>query len=318
MASSKFNMNSLGLGSGLLNEKSQELKEGFEIQYIPLLQIEPNKKNKYSMSDIEGLAEEIKTVGLKQNLDLLQIGPKKYKILTGHRRYEAYKILSLDNEKYNQVPCTISDLSSVKLPLSDESKEQYLINITNASQRQMTESDKFNQYLDLKGIYIEAQKNGFVLSGRRRDLIASDMSLSTQQIGKYDYIDKHGTEELKQAIKTDNISINQAAEIAHVEPTAQKKLLIETKENVSSKDNDSAEEKQRQKKQPMIDTLKQSSYQVNNKDLVNIQEKFSSVITPFENAISFNKKDYAKLLTAKEKIIIEFMKIEALIEKNSK
>jgi len=316
MASSKFNMSSLGLGSGLLNEKSQELKEGFEIHYIPLLQIEPNEKNKYSMSDIEGLVEEIKTVGLKQNLDLLQIGPKKYKILTGHRRYEAYKILSLENEKYNQVPCTISELSSVKLPLSDASKEQYLINITNASQRQMTESDKYNQYLDLKNIYCEAQENGYQLSGRRRKIIADDMSLSVPQVGKYDYIDKHGTEELKHAIKTDNISINLAAEIAHVEPAAQKKLLEETKNNTTSKNNDFAEEKP--KKHTIIDDLKYSSFLVDDKNFVSIQEKYSSVMRPLQNVISFNKKEYAKLLTSKEKIIVELMKIEALIEKKIK
>ena len=36
-------MNTLGLGNGMLNQFSQELKEGFTIEYIPINKIDENE-----------------------------------------------------------------------------------------------------------------------------------------------------------------------------------------------------------------------------------------------------------------------------------
>ena len=158
----KFNMNTLGVGGGLLNQVSQELKEGFEIEYIKLDDLTPNEQNKYSMENIEDLAESILTAGLKQNLDVIRMNNGKCKIVTGHRRYAALKLLvSQGHEKFNLAPCTVSILDSVKLPVSDENKELYLINVTNAEARKDTVADIYNQFLDYHKIYTDAKNNGY-------------------------------------------------------------------------------------------------------------------------------------------------------------
>ena len=84
---SKFNMNTLGLGNGMLNQFSQELKEGFTIEYIPINKIDENENNNYSTEDIDELVDSIRTVGLKQNLDVMLLPNGRYRLLTGHRRF---------------------------------------------------------------------------------------------------------------------------------------------------------------------------------------------------------------------------------------
>ena len=209
-------MNTLGLGNGMLNQFSQELKEGFTIEYIPINKIDENENNNYSTEDIDELVDSIRTVGLKQNLDVMQLPNGRYRLLTGHRRFKALSELAQEDTKYKMVPCTITALEQVQLPVSEKSKEKYLIHITNATQRHMTDSDKYNQYTDLVAIYTEAKNNGFTLTDKMRNLIAQDMQLSPAQVGKFDYIRNNASDELIDKIQNDEVSINEANDIAHL------------------------------------------------------------------------------------------------------
>lgn len=120
---SKFNMNTLGLGNGMLNQFSQELKEGFTIEYIPINKIDENENNNYSTEDIDELVDSIRTVGLKQNLDVMQLPNGRYRLLTGHRRFKALSELAQEDSKYKMVPCTITALEQVQLPVSEKARK---------------------------------------------------------------------------------------------------------------------------------------------------------------------------------------------------
>lgn len=295
----KFNMAKMGLGNGLLNQYSQELKEGLEIVKIPLDQIEENELNNYSIENIDELVDSIRTVGLKQNLDVMKIDDQHFKILTGHRRYKALQILSAEDSKYSMVPCTVTELNQVKLPVSDESKEKYLIHITNSTQRDMTESDKYNQYQDLVSIYKEAQKNGFALSDKMRNLIAKDMKVSPAQVGKMDYIRNNGTDELKNRIQENEITIAAANEIAHHDKEVQATL--------------------KPKKERIIDTLDQDSYKLDTGIITPFIKSCSTFTKDFNKAASscteLSKKDYARILESQKKIEAELEKMKKVINK---
>ena len=295
----KFNMNSLGLGNGLLNSYSKELKEGFEIINIPIEQIDRNEENNYSIENIDELIDSIRAVGLKQNLDVMKMPNGRYKILTGHRRFEAITELAKEDDKYKMVPCTVTEIGTVALPVSDDSKEKYLLHITNAAQREMTDADKYNQYKDLVSIYTEAKNNGFTLSDKMRNLIANDMQLSAAQIGKMDYIRNNGTEELEQRIQSNEISISEANEIAHHEKEAQASL--------------------KPKKQRIIDTLDKESYELDGSCIQSITNKCLNLNALYKEALSnekiVTKQDYAKIYEIRERIEKEYEKLEKIINK---
>lgn len=295
----KFNINSLGLGNGMLNQMSQDLKEGLEIINIPLDQIEENDYNPYSIDKIDELVDSIRTVGLKQNLDVMKIDDKHYKILTGHRRFKALQILAAEDKKYNMVPCSVTKLEQVNLPVSNESKEKYLIHITNSTQRDMTEADKFNQYQDLVSIYKEAQKNGFALSDKMRNLIAKDMKVSPAQVGKMDFIRNNGTDELKNRIQDNQITIAAANEIAHHDKDIQGTL--------------------KPKKERIIDTLDKDTYKLESNIITPFIKSCSVFTKDFNKAASecteLTKKDYAKLLEGQKKIEAEIEKMKKIVNK---
>lgn len=294
----KFNTSSLGIGNGMLSELSKQLKQGFEIINIDIDLIVENENNNYSLDGIDELVDSIRTVGLKQNLDVMKLADGKFKLLTGHRRLTALKILYKENkEKYKYIPCTVSSLSSVQLPISDESKEKYLIHITNATQRDMTDSDKYNQYLELKKIYSEAKKNGYKLTDKMRVLIANDMNLSPAQVGKIDYIHNNATDALKNRISSGEISIAEGNEIAHHSQEEQATL--------------------KPKKERIIDRLDKDKYTLHDYDIKEIAQKYDDVNKTFQTAIAqsktVKKKDYAKILELRQKLIADLKKLEDLI-----
>lgn len=298
----KFNVETLGIGNGLLNEMSQNLKEGFEVTLIPIDKIYENENNHYSIEDIDELAESIKEVGLKQNLDVIKGSNGNYKLLSGHRRFKALQLLSASDDKYKMIPCTITELSSVHMPIDDSKKEKYLITITNSTQRNMTDSDLFNQYNDLIDIYKEAEKNGYKISGRRRSLIAKDMNISSAQIGKMDYIKKNATPELIEEIQKDNISIYSANEIAHMKEDEQAEAISKSKEKEKVK---------------FIDTLTQETYNLSDLKIDNLITSISKLNNFYEQEkdyVTINKKDYAKLHDNYKKIIVALNNIGKILD----
>lgn len=296
----KFNTAALGLGNGMLNQYSRELRDNFELVKIPIDQIIENENNNYSTDNIDELVDSIRTVGLKQNLDVMKLPNGKYKILSGHRRFKALTILAAEDEKYKMVACTVTELDSVKMPISDESKEKYLIHITNATQRDMTDADKYNQYKDLVSIYTEAKSHGFALSDKMRNLIASDMKASPAQVGKMDFIRNNAAPELEEKIEKNEVSIARANEIAHEDKDKQVAVA-------------------KVKKEKIIDTLDQDSYKLPINDLDPVTKSWVIVTKGFVNKAKdfteIDKKTYAKILESREKIMAEIEKLQNIIEK---
>ncbi|MDE5671076.1 MAG: ParB/RepB/Spo0J family partition protein [Eubacterium sp.] len=210
------------MNSSSLNEK----KPTFRITDIPIEKIVPNGKNKYSIQDIEDLKFTILHNGLKQNLEVYPIGEGLYKLITGERRYTALK--ALVDEGYTQfsmVPCLVTDLSLNELPLSEANKELYAIITTNSEIRDFTDADRMFQVKGLKMIYTELQKNGVKLTGKMNDLIAKELNISSTQVKRYNYVEKHGTDELKEKVESGEINIRTAESVAHLTPAKQTELL---------------------------------------------------------------------------------------------
>lgn len=86
------------------------------IKMIKVTDIETNSENFYSLPDIEELAEDIERQGLIHSLAVTKTSYGTYKLISGHRRLSAIKLLS-EKGKWNSgtVPCYVITAKSRRL-----------------------------------------------------------------------------------------------------------------------------------------------------------------------------------------------------------
>jgi len=96
--------NALGRGLGALIENADEVtqkretKPAASINEIEISKIEANPwqpRTKFDQERLNELANSIKQIGIVQPLTLRKIGPDKYQLIAGERRYRASKIAGL-------------------------------------------------------------------------------------------------------------------------------------------------------------------------------------------------------------------------------
>lgn len=222
------------VGAGLLNESSKSQAIDMKVEYLNREDILKNEKNQYSIEDINSLAWSISNTGLIQPLHVKRIGNGKYKLLGGERRLTAIDQLigDPDNTKWtkdSRIPCVVKDPEEIDLPLSRESKEAFSIITTNKESRNYTDADRMMEIREWKKIISELRDNGvesipfanengtedeLVIKGEKtRDLLSRTTGLSRGMINKYENVENHASEELKEAILMGKTSINTADEI---------------------------------------------------------------------------------------------------------
>ena len=234
----KFNSN-LKIGAGLLNEASKNAITTERFPLIPIEYINRNTFNKiyeelgetFSPDEILSLAENISEVGLQQNLVVLMRSDTDYLLISGHRRYAAIQYIIKNKmpryQELNRVPCKVMDMDTLNIPLSTpEMLEEYALlsgNIDNRNKKTsqiIAEVERYNQLLD------DAIQNGFTIDGKRRSYIANRLGLSETSTQRIMQITTNATENLKQAVKEEKVSIKVAAKLAS-EPEDIQEAVIE-------------------------------------------------------------------------------------------
>lgn len=81
------------------------------------------------------------------------------------------------------------------------------------------------QVNSLKSIYKELKENGVKLTGNMNDLIAEQLNISPRQVKRFNYVEEHGTEEIKEKLANNEISLNTAENVAHLSPAQQTKII---------------------------------------------------------------------------------------------
>jgi ParB-like chromosome segregation protein Spo0J len=213
------------LGEGLLNEASKDIIK-MRIVNLDRNKIKTNPKNKYSINDIDSLAESIRNYGIASPLNVKKINDNEYMLLGGERRITAIDelIKNPNVTEWNEntlIPCIIKDLDKIKLPLSDDAKEQYALVTTNKESRKYTDSDKYIEVQAWKKIIDELRANGIdvinmenkdiqIKGEKTRDILVKATGMSRGQIQRYDKIENNATENLINSVLDDEISIGVA------------------------------------------------------------------------------------------------------------
>jgi len=198
-----------------LQKETLELKEknvqaaDQAIQRVPYDLLDPHRNNAYDLCDIEELADNIEAFGLMDPLLVKPAENGRFLIISGHRRYLAIKIL-VDTRGLSDFRLVLCHICNVE---ESNIVERLRLHSTNFTSRNMKEYNRMVQIADLTTIIKEARDEGkFIFKGKMRDIIANYTHLGKTQVQKYMTIWNNGTDEIKDKLKNEAITVEQAYE----------------------------------------------------------------------------------------------------------
>lgn len=302
-AKQKFNFD-FGKTSG--NESAGDVLKKIETQayhnyqVIPYEDIEANIMNDYPISDIEELEKEIRQYGLITPLGLIanaeeaiQKGHKKYRLLSGERRFTAIgRILEAEPDFPNfkkGIPCMVE--KNITDPIEEEIK-MILAN----KQREMTDEFRRKKAQRLYELYSKRQQQ----TGEKLNItkqIASDLEIGERQVQRYNAVNHKLIPELKEALDAAKLSLEDAAQISNMDESFQETIIqiLKSNQEISKKELDFIKNENKVLKKD----LEEKKNAISQKDL-QIKE-IRQDIQKKEAAIDRAKQEEARLLEEIEK-----------------
>lgn len=204
----------------------------FRTEDISIKRMYRNKENHYNLENIESLKSNIKTVGLRQNLEVIYAPCEQgdYRILSGERRWLALNMLVDEGcKEYEIVTCKVS------CP-QDEDMERLELMATN-SYREKNNEDLLMEVKEATATFRNLKERGQnvpgydLQSGRIRDIVASFLGLSKTKVAQIECINNNLFERLKSLLKQDKIPFSVAYEAAGLNSQLQVKVVRKYYEN---------------------------------------------------------------------------------------
>ena len=166
-----------------------------ELKMLPLEALEPSSRNFYRMCEIDQLADSIAANGLEQNLVVKAETGGKYRIVTGHRRYQALLRLVSRGVRIQTVPCIVR-------PAESDAQEMLRM-IASNQYRELTDYEKMVQVEQattavktLRNVKV-AELGGIRLDGPTREVVSRLTGMSGPAVSKYAGIAEKLIPELK-------------------------------------------------------------------------------------------------------------------------
>lgn len=187
----------------------------FRTKDISIFKMYRNEMNFYSIADVEELAGDILTFGLKQNLELVYEPCEKgeYRIVAGERRWLALKLLV--SKGYKEFEMATSKLTTPQ----DADEEQVEIIIANAyrdkSVADMIEEEKRLKEALEKMKAAGKQIKGYDLStGRLREVIAAMLHMSKTKVAQIEAVNNNLIPEFQEELKSERLTFSAAYELS--------------------------------------------------------------------------------------------------------
>lgn len=144
----------------------------------------PNNQEIYEMKDLSVIAESIYTGKLQSPLIVTPKGSCRYTIISGHRRFNAYRILYEKHGKaFQKIPCVIREYDDDRLAIVDMIE-------ANMTARDMSDWERMRQAVEYEKVLISLKNSG-KLKGDIRQRIAEKMNVGDGTIGRYLAIDRN-------------------------------------------------------------------------------------------------------------------------------
>ena len=233
-----FDIMSLNRNRGAVQQKSKADEQAGRgiLKYIDVGDLVPSENNFYSMPAIEELASLIELAGgVKQPGLVVPMGGGKYKLLAGHRRRLASIFLVEQGKKeFRQMPCMVEEVKQEEAGTPEERAEadelrridEEILLIATNGQREKTDWDKVQEATRLRELLGRKRKFKKV-SGKTRELIATELGTTPAQVGRYESIAKRLLPDFKEEMQAGKMGISVAYELSTLPEEAQKAALTE-------------------------------------------------------------------------------------------
>lgn len=194
---------STGLLSGLLNvQPDAPAGSGMQVVMIDRknIIINPDNRKIYRIGDVSRLKEDIKTNGIRQPLEVVELDGGNYKLIGGERRLTACEELAKEGDtRFETLPCVI-----LKLKYDDD--EKIALITANATARDLTDGERLAQYETLKEILTRRKSLGG-LSGKVRDELCRILGLSTGAAARLNAISENCGDDTKRELQAGEITL---------------------------------------------------------------------------------------------------------------
>lgn len=194
---------STGLLSGLLSVQPDDpAGSGMQVVMIDRknIIINPDNRKIYRIGDVSRLKEDIKTNGIRQPLEVVELDGGNYKLIGGERRLTACEELAKEGDtRFEALPCVI-----LKLKYDDE--EKIALITANATARELTDGERLAQYETLKEILTRRKSLGG-LSGKVRDELCRILGLSTGAAARLNAISENCGDDTKRELQAGEITL---------------------------------------------------------------------------------------------------------------
>lgn len=194
---------STGLLSGLLSVQPDDpAGPGMRVVMIDRKNIITNPDNRkiYRIGDVSRLKEDIKTNGIRQPLEVVELADGNYKLIGGERRLTACEELAKEGDtRFEALPCSI-----LKIKHGDD--EKIALITANATARDLTDGERLAQYETLKEILTRRKSLGG-LSGKVRDELCRILGLSTGAAARLNAISENCGDDTKRELQAGEITL---------------------------------------------------------------------------------------------------------------
>ena len=195
-----------------------------QIRMIPLELIGDDPRNAiYSVEGIEGLADNIATVGLQDPV-ILRPDPDcagHYILVSGHRRRAAFELLRQDDKKrWKEIPAIVrADGASAEL------QELRLI-YANSDNRKLSSAELGRQASRVTELLYALKEQGMEFPGRMRDHVAQACNISRTKLAELKVIEDNLDPAYRELYRQDKIPHSTAYAIAKLPGGWQKILSV--------------------------------------------------------------------------------------------
>ena len=192
-----------------------------QLQYLDIDLLDANEANFYELSNLQPLADSIAMDGLQQPLVVTPEENGRYKVLSGHRRRAAIRLLLEESEdplpKLRSVPCLVRRYKSQHLA------ELQLI-LANSTARELTSAEKMRQAERIEMLLYQLKEEGYQFPGRMRDQVAAACNVSAPKLARLKVIREHLIPEYMVAFEANRLPEQTAYALARMQDDFQARL----------------------------------------------------------------------------------------------